>query len=212
MSFFSVFIVIFPAVTGFMAGANMSGDLEDPGKSIGSGTLAALASTLSVYGILIFVIGATVQRATLTSNYNIMQDVCFVKPIITVGVLASTISSGLGNLVSSGRILQALARDNVFPFLAPFKFGTKKGDEPTYATLLAWLIAQCCIFIGSLNAVASIISQFFLLVYLFTNLACFALKITGAPNFRPRFKYFSWHTALVGSILCLVILFLSSPV
>lgn len=34
----------------------------------------------------------------------------------------------------------------------------------------------------------------------------------GAPNFRPRFTYFTWHTALTGAVLCGVILFLSGPV
>lgn len=55
----------------------------------------------------------------------------------------------------SGRILQALARDGLFPFLSPFAWGTKKGDEPIPAILLAWLIAQACVFIGSLNAGAT---------------------------------------------------------
>jgi potassium/chloride transporter 9 len=33
------------------------------------------------------------------------------------------------------------------------------------------------------------------------NLACFLLKIGSAPNFRPGFKFFTWQSALVGSIL-----------
>ena len=48
-TYFEVFIVIFPAVTGIMAGANYSGDLEDPGGSIGPGTLYAIACSFFLY-------------------------------------------------------------------------------------------------------------------------------------------------------------------
>jgi potassium/chloride transporter 9 len=211
MSFFSVLIVIFPAMTGVMAGANMSGDLARPGDSIGTGTLIALAVSMSIYFLLIVLIGASVKAETLVNNYNIMQDVGFSPAFTAVGLICSTVSSALGSLVSAGRVLQALARDNLFPVLRPFAWGTRGGDEPIPAVLLAFCIAACCVFIGSLNAVASIVSGIYLLVYLFTNVACFLLRVAGAPNFRPTFKYFSWHTALLGAVACAVVLFVSSP-
>jgi potassium/chloride transporter 9 len=39
------------------------------------------------------------------------------------------------------------------------------------------------------------------------NLACFLLKIGSAPNFRPGFKFFSWQTAFVGSLLSAAAMF-----
>ncbi|XP_054614108.1 solute carrier family 12 member 2 [Dunckerocampus dactyliophorus] len=48
-TFFSVFAIFFPAATGILAGANISGDLADPQLAIPKGTLLAILITGIVY-------------------------------------------------------------------------------------------------------------------------------------------------------------------
>ena len=61
-SFFTVFAVFFPAVTGIFAGANISGDLKDPSSAIPKGTLGAIALTSVSYIVLLWIIGLTCLR------------------------------------------------------------------------------------------------------------------------------------------------------
>jgi potassium/chloride transporter 9 len=48
-----VFSFVFPAVVGMMEGANLSGDLKDPGRSIPLGTIAAVSTAFVCYILLI---------------------------------------------------------------------------------------------------------------------------------------------------------------
>ena len=63
------------------------------------------------------------------------------------------------------------------------------------------------LFIGSINAIAPISTSFFCLSYCTVNLSCFFLEISGTPNFRPEFKFYTWHTCLVGFIMNMVVMF-----
>jgi solute carrier family 12 (sodium/potassium/chloride transporter), member 2 len=61
-NFITVFAIFFPSVTGIQAGANISGDLKDPAKSIPKGTILALAISMITYIIFVFFVGGAALR------------------------------------------------------------------------------------------------------------------------------------------------------
>ena len=73
----------------------------------------------------------------------------------------STVSSALGALVGSARVIQALARDNLIAIFKIFSYGSPKGDEPRVALVLSYALAQLGFFAGNLNTISAIISNFF---------------------------------------------------
>ena len=94
-----------------------------------------------------------------------MQEVAWGKVgtgLVITGIIICAISTALGSLFGGSRVLQAIARDKIFPYIEIFGMGTKKGDEPRYAVLLTYIIAQGLVFIGELNVIAPIATSFFL--------------------------------------------------
>ncbi|KAG8130775.1 putative Solute carrier family 12 member 2 protein [Naja naja] len=76
-TFFSVFAIFFPAATGILAGANISGDLADPQSAIPKGTLLAILITTLVYmGLAVSVEkgSCVVRDATGALNDTIVNE------------------------------------------------------------------------------------------------------------------------------------------
>lgn len=207
----AVYAIIFPLATGFMEGLNLSGDLATPGKSIPVGTLAAFGTSCCIYLIMIFSFASAYPGSTLRTNITFLQQTTISEYLVVIGLLFSCFSSGLGSLFGASRILQAISRDKLFKIMAPLGYGTEHGDEPRLAVLFTWLIAQICIFIGDLDAIAPICTSFYCLAYAAVNFACLILHLSGVPNFRPTFSLSNWPLALSGVVLNLSVMFYLNP-
>ncbi|XP_041983839.1 solute carrier family 12 member 9 isoform X2 [Aricia agestis] len=209
VDFASVFGVLFTGVTGVMAGANMSGELKNPSRSIPAGTLAALLFTAVAYVALTLLTGATCSRGLLINDYVYLLPINIWPPFIAVGMLVATFSAGLSNLIGASRVLEALAKDNIFGFL--LRPMVSESGNPVAAVIASWLLVQIGIMADSLNDIAQVNSVLFMTSYFAINLACLGLDLASAPNFRPTFKQFSWVTSLAGLCGCATLVFALRP-
>ncbi|MBF0229085.1 MAG: amino acid permease [Desulfamplus sp.] len=207
-SFFTVFALFFPAVTGIMAGVNMSGDLKEPSRSIPKGTFMAIGFTAIIYITIAILLAASKSRPALLSSTFVIKDIAWSGTLIYAGVISATLSSALGSMMGAPRILQAFAKDNVFKFLNIFGHGSGSSNEPRRAIILTFVISQIGIMAGDLDSIAPIITMFFLMTYGTVNLACFFEGISRNPSFRPTFRFNHWSIALLGAIGCLAVMFL----
>ncbi|XP_045318181.1 solute carrier family 12 member 9 isoform X2 [Leopardus geoffroyi] len=211
MNFASVFAVLFNGCTGIMAGANMSGELKDPSRAIPLGTIVAVAYTFFIYTLLFFLSSFTCDRTLLQEDYGFFRSISLWPPLVLIGIYATSLSASMSSLIGASRILHALAQDDLFGvILAPAKVVSRTGN-PWGAVLYSWGLVQLVLLAGKLNTLAAVVTVFYLVAYAAVDLSCLSLEWASAPNFRPTFSLFSWHTCLLGVASCLLMMFLISP-
>ncbi|XP_043932271.1 solute carrier family 12 member 9 [Protopterus annectens] len=200
--------------TGFNSSTfrdNLFGDLKNPSSSIPKGTIVAVVYTFFVYLLLFFMVSFTCERVLLQEDYSFLKKINVWPPFVTIGIYSASLSASMSSLIGASRILHALAKDDLFgiPFSPAKK--TSKGGNPWVAVLYTWGLVQLVLFAGKLNTIAGIVTIFYLMAYAAVDLACLALEWASAPNFRPTFQVFSWHTCLLGIVSCFVMMFLINP-
>jgi amino acid transporter len=206
LSFWIIFAIFFPAVTGFTQGVSMSGDLKDAGKSLPLGTFWAVGLSILVYFLAGIIFAASQPADILMRDYGAMKRVAAIDLFITAGVIAATLSSAMASFLGAPRILQSLSGDRIFPFLLPFAKGYGPAANPRRGVLLSAGIALATIGLGKLNIIAPVVSMFFLISYGLLNYATFFEARTGSPSFRPRFRWYDWRLSLAGAIACLAVM------
>lgn len=232
-NFISVFAVFFPAAAGFLAGSNISGDLKDPQTAIPKGTLLSVVITTVVYMLMAVIVGWVVVRdatgniAELVDNefldckgrfcpyglhngFQIMELVSLFGPLIYAGCFAATLSSALASLVSAPKVFQALCNDKLYPYIEYFGKGYGKNNEPVRGYVLTFFISIVFIQIGELNAIAPLISNFYLASYALINFSTFHATLVKPIGWRPTFKHYNMWVSLLGALLCVVVMFVIS--
>ncbi|XP_022130318.2 solute carrier family 12 member 4 isoform X1 [Pieris rapae] len=209
--------IFFPSVTGIMAGSNRSGDLADAQKSIPIGTICAILTTSVVYLSSVLLFAGTVDNLLLRDKFGqsiggklVVANMAWPNQwVILIGSFLSTLGAGLQSLTGAPRLLQAIAKDEIIPFLAPFAVSSSRG-EPIRALLLTMILCEGGILLGNVDILAPLLSMFFLMCYGFVNLACALQTLLKTPNWRPRFKYYHWSLSIAGLVLCISIMFMTS--
>lgn len=206
-NFWLVFAVFFPAATGIMAGANMSGELKDPKRSIPIGTLAAIGVSFVIYMSLAYWVARSATTEELLTNYNIIIDKSFFPPLVIAGVLGATFSSALASMVGSSRILYAMGQHRVLP-AGKWLGDTDKTGQPRNSMIVTGTMVFLTMLLRDLNAVAPLVTMFFLITYAMLNIVVIIEQNLGLISFRPRFNVLKWvpWLGLITSILAMFII------
>lgn len=206
--FWGVFAVFFPATTGILAGANMSGDLKNPRRAIPVGTLAAIGLSTAIYFGICWWSARAIPQEELLNNYNAIIDHSFFPPLVLAGLLGATASSALAGLVGGPRILMAMGQSGIVPgsdWLAEVKDG-----EPRNAMMVTGVLTLAAIMVRDLNAIAPMVTMFFLITYSMINVVVLIESSLGLVSYRPTLAI-PPVVPLVGLVGSVFSMFIVSP-
>ncbi len=210
IGFWGVFAVFFPATTGILAGANMSGDLKDPRRAIPMGTLWAVGVASVIYFALAFWAARAGSMDELASNYNLIIDQARWPKLVVAGLLGATFSSALAGIVGGPRILQAMGGHGLMP-KSRWVAATKGDGEPRNALLVTGVLTFACLMVRDLNAIVPLVTMFFLITYGYLNFVVLLEDSLGLVSFRPTLRIPRW-VPLLGLAGCVLAMFIVSPV
>lgn len=197
-SFWVIFAVFFPAVTGIMAGVSLSGDLRNAARDIPRGTIAAVLAGFAVYLLVPVILAIGAKQQALLSDPLVWLKVAAVPMLVLPGLWGAILSSAMGSMLGAPRTLEALAEDGVAP---------RWTGKPGIALFLSASVALAAVLLGNLNAVAPVLTMFFLTTYGMINLVAGLEQLSGAPSFRPTMRV-AWPIALVAAVACFIVMFL----
>ncbi|QQP51288.1 Solute carrier family 12 member 9like, partial [Caligus rogercresseyi] len=130
VSFAIVFAVLFSGVTGIMAGANLSGDLRAPSKSIPKGTLLACFFTFLTYVVLFVFTAMTCDKELLLQDCAYMMEFNLWKPFVIIGNVLATFCASAH-----------FKRHHVWNIPGVDIYGTV-GNNPLLAVAITWLLSN----------------------------------------------------------------------
>lgn len=210
ISFWTLFAIFFPAVTGLMSGIGMSGELTNPKKQIPRGVIYSLLVTTLIYIGTAIWLALSVPRELLLTDTLSIASIAISPSLVMVGILAATFSSGLIMIIAAPRVIQAMGKD--FSSLPLSKFFTEKTEkgEPRNAVLVTGAIVAVAILLGTLDRVAQVLTMFFLITYVMINISVFTEQHLGLRSFRPTFKV-PKLIPLYGAVASFVLMFLVNP-
>lgn len=204
--FWAVFAVFFPAVTGIMAGISLSGDLDKPDRAIPLGTLSAVLVGFIVYLAVPILLAAAATPEQLVSNNLIWFDIAGPLSVLVLwGLWGAIFASAVGSVLAAPRTLEAMVDDRIMP--SGLNASTRLIKGPGVPLLITTAMALIAVALGDLDAIAPLLTMFFLTTYGTVNLVAGLENLSGDPSYRPTFRV-PWWVSIAGALACFYVMYL----
>jgi len=164
---------------------------------------------LVVYVAVVVGLALSADPSELVDNHLIWFTIAGgVGFLIFPGLWGAIFSSAVGSVLSAPRTLEAMISDRVLPRWLGTPIGKVKG--PGVPLLVALAVALGAVLLGGIDAVAPVLTMFFLTTYGMVNLVAGVENLTADPSYRPTMNV-HWAISLAGAGACFWVMFLINP-
>ena len=211
-NFLSIFGVVFAPFSGLACGSNLTGHVRST-FSIPRGMLSA-----SITGVIFFSVMAFTLAGCMRSLWElpfgareVVLRICVREWLVLLAMSCTCLGSAVIHLQAAGNTLRSMAMDGLLPLINARRFPSLRHGASffwrNWHNFAAYLCMQSFVFLGSPSSVAPLLSLVFLFFTSIMNASVLLLLYIGAPNFRPRFRFWNRSTLLLGVITPLVAMF-----
>ncbi|MFP4547308.1 MAG: amino acid permease [Fidelibacterota bacterium] len=201
---------VFVSFGGLLKVASLSGEVENPKKSIPLGVISAILVVTAIYAFLLIVLVGTSEPGELMKSLTPVADSAqgflgqFGYYVILLAAMLAFVSTANAGVMSASRYPVALSHDNLLPTF--FQKVSDRFKTPVMAILITGLVIFLSLLL-KLDTLVKIASSIIIFSYILTNVAVIIIRESGIQNYKPSFKvpFYPW-TQIVSIILFILML------
>jgi len=201
---------VFVSFGGLLKVASLSGEVENPKRSIPLGVISAILVVTAIYAFLLIVLVGTSEPSELIKSLTPVADSAqdfmgqFGYYLILLAAMLAFVSTANAGVMSASRYPVALSNDNLLPTF--FQKVSERFKTPVMAILVTGMIIFLSLLL-KLDTLVKIASSIIIFSYILTNVAVIIIRESGIQNYKPSFKvpFYPW-TQIVSIILFILML------
>lgn len=186
LNFWHTFAIFFPAMTGIEAGMALSGNLQNPARSIFKGNIYSLITIAVIYVLVVFFMHFKIPSQSLATDPFVLAEYSVNKPIVYAGIMIAALSSTLGSLIAAPRILGVMSQDGILPKFLSVTHGNSK--EPRISLLVTMAFAILVTIYTNIDQIIPMLSMFCLMTYGLMNFIAAINAYMNTVSWRPIYK------------------------
>jgi len=194
---FTTSAYLFIAFLGFNVITNISGDIDNPTKTVPKAImLSMLVVTIAYAGIVVALLAAHITNYSESSVGQAAKNLIgsIGGGLVIIGALISTLSSANANVLGSSEIMVRLAAKKQVPTI----LGTMKNGHPYFSVLAGAVLYVALILTKQISFVIGLANTVAIIALIIVNIAA-AKALTNASHSGMRLPL-GWFLPIIGMI------------